>query len=295
MSEAFCRAGERAYPGAMTSIASLSLVRRASILGSLVLVAAACGSSETDLGPRPPCTGEGCVTQSGGAGGTGGGGGGGGQGGEGGTLSNDITGNVGVLNEPGFAQISPYGGAATIFATSSTGMPIDAPYGDMVTSFSLPSVMSGTQWIYVRDETVGASGILSTHSAIRVPSSGPVTLPVVDRLVLTSIAMTLPAQLTVDTTRAHLIIKVSRNGQPLSGVTFTTSLPGAELVYDTGVGLYSNQTTQTGPAGVILAFNVDAPQNAEQRTFTLTDTSGQGFMIQLPIQAGAATVAGFTL
>ncbi|MDI3286335.1 hypothetical protein [Polyangium sp. 15x6] len=276
----------------MTMSSSLSPLLRAFVFGSLVFVAAACGSAETDLDPRPPCTGPGCVNPSGGSTASGGGGG---QGGEGGALSSDVTGNVGVLNEPSFAQIGPYAGAATIFATSSTGMPLEAPYGDMVTSFSLPSVISGTPWIFVRDETIGATGILSTHSAVRVPSSGPVTLPVVDRNVLSSIASTLPAPLVIDTTRAHLIIKVSRNGQPLSGVTLTTPLPGAEIAYDTGVGLYSNQTNLTGTAGVILAFDVDAPQTAEQRTFTLTDAAQQGFMIQLPIQAGAATVAAFTL
>lgn len=263
------------------------------MFGSLVFVAAACSSADTDLGPRPPCTGEGCVNPSGGSAGSGGGGGQGGEGG--GMLSNDVTGNVGVLNDPSFSQIGPYAGAATIFATSSTGMLLEAPYGDMVTSFSLPSVISGTPWIFVRDETIGATGILSTHSAVRVPSSGPVTLPVVDRNVLSSIAATLPAPIVIDTTRAHLIIKVSRNGQPLSGVALTTSLPGAEIVYDTGVGLYSNQTNLTGAAGVILALDVDAPQTAEQRTFTLTDATQQGFMIQLPIQAGAATVAAFSL
>ncbi|MDC0745164.1 hypothetical protein [Polyangium mundeleinium] len=279
----------------MTKSSSLSLVLRGSVFTSLVCVAAACGSAETDLDPRPPCTGPGCVNPSGGVIPSGGGGGAGGQGGEGGTLSNDVTGNVGVLNEPGFAQIGPYAGAATIFATSSTGMPLEAPYGDMVTSFSLPSVISGTPWIFVRDETLGATGILSTHSAVRVPSSGSVTLPVVDRNVLTSIAATLPAPIVIDTARAHLIIKVSRNNQPLSGVALTTSLPGAEVVYDTGVGLYSNSTNLTGPAGVILVLDVDAPQTAEQRTLTLTDANQQGFMIQLPIQAGAATVAGFAL
>ncbi|MDI1444797.1 hypothetical protein [Polyangium sp. 6x1] len=279
----------------MTKPSSLSLALRASMFGSLVFVAAACGSSETDLDPRPPCTGTGCVNPSGGSSATGGGGGSGGQGGEGGTLSNDVTGNVGVLNEPSFSQIGPYAGASTIFATSSTGMPLEAPYGDMVTSFSLPSVISGTPWIFVRDETIGATGILSTHSAVRVPSSGPVTLPVVDRNVLSSIAGTLPAPLVIDTARAHLIIKLSRNGQPLSGVTLTTPLPGAEIVYDTGVGLYSNQTNLTGTAGVILVFDVDAPQTAEQRTLTLTDAAQQGFTIQLPIQAGAATVGAFVL
>ncbi|MDI1433833.1 hypothetical protein [Polyangium sorediatum] len=273
----------------MTNSSSLSLV----VFTSLVCIAAACGSAETDLGPRPPCTGPGCVNPSGGINPSGGGGG---QGGEGGTLSNDVTGNVGVLNDPSFTQIGPYAGAATIFATSNTGTLLEAPYGDMVTSFSLPSVISGTPWIFVRDETLGATGIFSTHSSVRVPSSGPVTLPVVDRNMLASIAGTLPAPIVINTTtRAHLIIKVSRNNQPLSGVTLTTQLPGAEVVYDTGVGIYSNSTNLTGPAGVILVFDVDAPQTAEQRTFTLTDANQQGFMIQLPIQAGAATVAGFTL
>ncbi len=231
----------------------------------------------------------------GGSAGNGGGGGTGGQGGQGGTLTSDVTGNVGVLNEPSFAQIGPYLGAATLFATSNTGMLLEAPYGDAVSTFSLPSVMSGTQWIFVRDETVGGTGILSTHSAVRVPVSGPVTLPVVDRNVLASIAATLPAPIVIDTARAHLLIKVTRNGQPLSGIKLTTPLPGAEIVYDTGVGLYSNQTTLTGPAGVILVFDVDAPQMAELRGFTLTDAGGQGFTVELPIQAGAATVAGFAL
>ncbi|MRG90543.1 hypothetical protein [Polyangium spumosum] len=271
---------------------SLSSLRFSALL-SLVFAAAACSSADTDLDPRPPCTGEGCVNPSGGGTNTGGGGGAGGQGGQGGELSSDVTGNVGVLNEASFTVIGPYAGAATIFATSSSGQLLEAPYSDTITSFTLPSVVSGTPWIFVRDETVGGTGILSTHSAVQVPRLGSVTLPVVDRNVLQSIASTLPAPLVIDSSRAQLIIKITRGGLPLSGVTLTTPLPGAEIVYDTGVGLYSNQITQTGPAGVILALNVVAPDVAEIRTFTLTDAAQIGFVVELPIQAGAATVAGF--
>lgn len=277
----------------MVSLSSL----RFSALLSLVFAAAACSSADTDLDPRPPCTGEGCVNPSGGGTNTGGSGSGGagGQGGQGGELSSDVTGNVGVLNDPSFTLIGPYAGAATIFATSSSGQLLEAPYGDMITSFTLPSVMSGTPWLFVRDETVGGTGILSTHSAVQVPRLGSVTLPVVDRNVLQSIASTLPAPLIIDASRAQLIIKITRGGLPLSGVTLTTPLPGAEITYDTGVGLYSNQTKQTDQAGVILALNVIAPDVAEIRTFTLTDAAQIGFVVELPIQAGAATVAGFAL
>jgi hypothetical protein len=120
-------------------------------------------------------------------------------------------------------------------------------------------------------------------------------LPVIERNVLSTIVAMLPEPTTLDEGKAHLVLFFTRNGQPLSGVTVSTALPGAVMAYDDGIGLYTNQTTLTGPAGVSLVLNLEAPATAEIRTLTLTDVNGQGYMIQLPVQSNAATFAAFEL
>lgn len=264
---------------------------------AFVGVLVGCGSSDTNLGPREPCPegSPGCVTTTGGGSSGNGGAGGAGGAGSGGMASNDVKGDVGVLNEPGFSVVAPYGGAATILTTSTAAMPIEAPYDPATQSFNLASVMSGPTWFYVRDESAGATGIFSTNSVVQVPTSGPVTLPVVDRGVLTTIAGTLPAPIVIDTSKAQLVIKIVRNNQPLSGVALTTPLPGAMLAYDNGVGIYTNQTKQTGPAGVVLALNVDAASTGELRELQLVDAANQGYTVQIRMLAGAASYAGFVL
>jgi hypothetical protein len=67
------------------------------------------------------------------------------------------------------------------------------------------------------------------------------------------------------------------------------------MAYDTGVGLYSNQVQQTGPAGVIVAFNVDGPSSAQLMDLTLTDTNQQSYFVQIRIQGATATFAGYEL
>ncbi len=265
----------------------------------VALVASACDTGNSTTTPRPSCPPDsplpcGVVTTGGGSNSSGGGGSGG-EGSGGSSATNDVQGNVGVLNDVAFSTIAPYIGDATIITTSTFGTIIEAPYGDMAPTFTLPSVMSGSTWFFVQDQTVGATGIFSTHSVVNIPVAGQVTLPVVDRNVVFAIAGSLPAPIIVDDTKGVLVLKIVRNGQPLSGVALTTPLPGAELAYDTGIGLYSNQTKQTGPAGVILALNVDGPNAPELRDLTLIDAFGAAFFIQVRIQAGAATFAGYQL
>lgn len=226
---------------------------------------------------------------------TGGGSSSGGGGAGGSSATNDITGKVGVLNDVAFSQVSSFIGASTISTISSTGAALEAPYGDMTTSFTLLDVMKGPTWFLVQDQTLGATGIFSTFSVVNVPANGPVTLPVVDRGVIASIAAMLPTPVVIDGTRGVVVIKVTKNLQPLAGVSLTTALPGATLTYDTGIGLYSNQVLQTGPAGVILALNVDGPGNAQLMDLTLTDVMKQSYFVQIKVQEGAATFAGFEL
>ena len=269
-----------------------------SVLASWIAGRAGCETGDSNTNPRPLCppdAGTDCVGPTGGGSNSSGGGstGSSGQGGSSGT--NDVTGNVGVLSEVSFSQVSPYIGASTIITTSNAGMSIDTPYGEMKTSFTLLDVRTGPTWFYVQDQTVGATGIFSTHSVVNVPVSGSVTLPVVDRSVMQSIAGMLPSPIVIDGTRGVMVLKIVRNGQPLSGVSLTTPLPGSTTVYDAGVGLYSNQVQQTGPAGVILAFNVDGPSSAQLIDLTLTDVNQQSFFVQVRYQAGSATFAGFEL
>jgi hypothetical protein len=285
-----------------SSLASFSRHRftTVSILALCVATTAGCDTSGSNTDPRPHCppdAGTICGGPTGGgsntSGGSSSGSGSGGQGGS--AATNDVTGNVGVLSDLGFSQVSPYIGAATIVTTAKSGAPLEAPYGEMTTSFSFLSVKTGPTWFFVKDDTAGATGIFSTHSVVSVPVNGPVTLPVVDSNVLTSIAGSLPTPVVIDGSRGVLVIKVVRNGQPLAGVSLTTPPAGAELVYDTGVGLYSNQVLQTGPAGVIMALNVDGPSTAQLMDLTLTDINQQSYFVQIRIQAAAATFAGYEL
>lgn len=278
--------------------------RRTGVFLSAAFVSAfalwGCGSPESNLPPRDPCPegSPGCITTTGGGSGSGSGGnssssGAGGAGG--GTTSNDVSGTVITLAEPTFSVSTPYLNDATILTISAAAQPISAPYGAAMPKFSLSSVMNGLTWFFVRDETVGAAGILSTHSVLSVPVAGAVTLPVVDRNMLSTIIATLPAPALLDTAKSHLVMKIARNGQPLSGVKLSTSLPGAIIAYDDGPGIYTNQAQQTGAAGVVIAFNVDAAQTPELRQLQVTDAVGQAFIIEIQMSAGSASFAGYTL
>lgn len=270
----------------------------ATLAATWLIAAGGCDTSEANTDPRPVCppgSPAECVGPTGGGSNPSGGSssGNGGQGGS--SATNDVTGKVGVLIDVAFSQVSAYAGASTVFTTSESGGPLQAPYGESTTSFSFLDVKAGPTWFFVQDETVGATGVYSTHSIVNIPVSGPVILPVVDRGVISSIAATLPTPIVLDGSKGLLILKVVRKGQPLAGVTLTTSLPGAEIVYDNGIGLYSNQSKLTGPAGVILALNVDGPSAGQLMDLTLTDVNQQSFFVPVRIQAGAATFAGYEL
>lgn len=269
----------------------------ACLITALFSASAGCETSDSNINPRPSCPPNtpNCVGPSGGGTITSGGGSSG-SGGEGGSsATNDVTGNVGVLIDTAFSQISPYIGAATIHSTSNSNTALEDPYGDMKTTFTLLDVKTGPTWFFVEDKTAGATGVFSTHSVVGVPTQGSISLPVVDRAVVSSIAGNLPSPIFIDGTRGFVAIKIVRNGQPLAGVALTSPLPGATIAYDTGVGLYSNQVQQTGPAGVILAFNVDGPSASQLMDLTLTDVSQQSYFVQVRIQAATATFVGFEL
>lgn len=267
-------------------------------VGTWITAVGGCDPGDTNTDPRPVCppgSPADCVGPAGGGTNPSGGGSssGGGQGGS--SATSDVSGKVGVLIDSAFSQVSAYSGASTVFTTSSKGAPLQAPYGESTTSFSFVDVKAGSTWFFVQDDTVGATGVFSTHSVVNVPVSGSVILPVVDRNVVSTVAAMLPTPVVVDGSKGVLILKVQRNKQPLAGVALTTSLPGAEVAYDNGIGLYSNQSTFTGPAGVILALNVDGPAAAQLMDLTLTDVNQQSYFVQVRVQAGAATFAGFEL
>jgi hypothetical protein len=267
----------------------------ASVLALSVAATTSCDTGES-TNPRPHCPPDAGTICGGPTGPGGAGSGSSGSGGQGGSAAtNDITGKVAVIIDAAFTQVSPYIGAATITTTATSGAPLDAPYGEMTTSFTFPSVKTGATWFFVKDDTVGATGIFSTHSVVNVPANGPITLPVIDRNVIATIAASLPVPVVIDGTRGVFVIKVMRNGQPLSGVSLTSPPAGATMAYDVGAGAYSNQTLQTGPAGVILAINVDGPAAAQLMDLTLTDVAQQTYFVQIKTQAASATFAGFEL
>ena len=268
----------------------------------VALAAAALGCEARDRfpppPPPPPCeAGVGCGSASGThVDGTGSGGGGGsGSGGGGGATGQiiDVTGTVGLAVTAELDQIQSYDGLATIEGPGPKGTTVKASFGGAAgKTFTLVGVVSGSDWLFVHDDTSGATGVLSTFSPHTLPSPTPITVPVVDQTLLQGIAQNQPGAPFLDETRAQIILVLKQGGvMPASGVSVKSGAGGAILVYDQGPGIYTGQTTETGSAGVIVLLNAPAAQE-------LTIELGLGtkfYDVVIPTAAGAATVGRFDL
>lgn len=255
-----------------------------------------------NYGPPP----SGCILDTGtcGAGSPGGGGmkdagtgsDGGGTGGAQG--ASELTGSVARMETPDFTTVSPtpLTGAANIVIQPASGPQIMVPYGGMnPTTFDAMSVPAGLSWIYVQDQSGGASGIWSTVSAVNVPQLAPIVLPVVDQQLFTSVAAGLPSvQLKgVSTQAAHIVLLLQHQGAPYKGVQLTSGSAGATVVYDIGPGTYSDQATATSTGGTILLFNAGV---TGLTTISLTDPAlMKTYQVALFTATGAVTIAGFDL
>jgi hypothetical protein len=265
----------------------------------LSLAVVACQSSSETLGPSTTCkTGDRCGSVIGGTipgNSDGGAGGGGGQSG----VPGSVSGAVAVLTTASFDQSTAYSGKATISGPSAGGGVATVPYENPATGFVLDNLVGGSQFLFVHDETNGGTGIYSTFSLQKVPSA-KAALPVIDRTVLDGIASSLPTAAFIQPGLSHIILEFARDDLPLAGVQLTQALGGASLVaYDQGLGIYSNQASQTGTAGVLVILNVTPPAATGGVNGTLTirvaDAQGTPFALEVPAAADAATLAGFTL
>lgn len=265
---------------------------------ALSLALAACQSSSSDEGHGPPSsckTGDRCGSVLGGttpAGSDGGAGGAGGQSGAPGSVS----GVVAVLTSAAFDQSAAFSGKVTISGPSAGGGVASVPYESAATGFVLDGLVGGAQFLLVHDETNGGTGIFSTFSLQEVPSAKAL-LPVIDRTVLDAIGSSLPAATSLQPGLAHLILEFARDDLPLAGVQLTQAVGGAALVaYDQGLGVYSNQASATGTAGVLLILNATPPGGASGTvTIHVADPDGNPFALEVPAAADSATLAGFTL
>jgi hypothetical protein len=219
-------------------------------------------------------------------------------GGDGGLQGVDVTGTVQRLAERSFTISQDFLGAATVIASGVDGTDVLAAYnGQLSPTFMMTDVAAGDRWFFVRDDSAGASGIYSTYSFRRLPDPATISLAVIDTQVLADIGTTLPVAVAVDSGKAQVILKFSRNGLPLSGVTLGTDLSTlADIAYDEGSGgVYSNQTTATGSGGTILLLNMNSVPNGEFLNVTFLDATQQAFPTIFPIAANAATIVSFEL
>jgi hypothetical protein len=263
----------------------------------MVLSIAACEKQLEKYPPPPPCEGPGCV--SGGGKGSGAGGASGGTGGAGGAPVGpaDLNGTVHRISSPTFDDQAMIGftGSATILAPGPSGN-VTAQYGGSVgTTFDLPGVNSGVDWVLVQDASGGGSGILSTYSPVSLPSTSPIALPVLDAGLLTNIASNLPTVSAkgVSSLAAQVILIVTHQGAPYKGLAVTGGTGGAEIAYDIGPGAYSDQTMSTSTGGTIILFNAGI---AGSQLITLTDTSTMmSYGITIQAATGAATIAAIEI
>lgn len=268
-------------------------------IGATLVVAAVagigCKKAEAGFGAPPPCpAGQKCQTGVVGGGSGGGGGSGAGGNGAGGGVSGSLTGDVGIMTTETFDQVTAFNGKITVIGNKSGGGQVKADYMGSATGFDLEGLANGEQWIFAEDATMGGAGILATYSSQKVPGVA-VTLPVIDTQMMTKIISTLPIASTLNPSAAQIILILERNGKPFTGVSVQGSGPGGVIAYDTGLGKYSNQTTATGSAGVVLILNTPAGVQGKV-TVTLVDPMSNTYPLgQIPVGAGAATLAAYTL
>ena len=250
---------------------------------------------------RRPTAGPGCgvgqvcgVQPTGGHGTSGAGGSDGGTG-AGGAAGFDLSGTVRVLTEPTFSESALYTGLATVSAPKAGGGVVSTKVGGTAgPAFTLEDAQTGSVWVLAHIDEPGPE-ILSGYSVQHVPAS-EVQLPVVDRAVLTNIALTLPGQPALEDGKAHVSIVLEQMNLPFEGVEVVGGEAGALVLYDTDVaGGYTDQASGTGQAGRILLLNAAPPAN-ETITVSIQDAAGTPLpSLQIAVAADTVTVVGFDL
>jgi hypothetical protein len=264
---------------------------------SLLVLAAGCNKDETRYPPPPPCSGPMCSPAAAAGAGSGGASSSSGTAGGGGGTSASVSGSVYALDEQTFTNSSLFTGQATIVGFDAMGGEVTAPYGATSgTIFTLTGLRPGVVPMFVRDETMGGSGILSTWSLQEVPSASPLQLPAIDHAVLDQIATSLPVPTIIAEGTAQIILKFRRAGAPLQGVTLDPNTPigGATVAYDAGTGYVD--TGGTGSRGTIVILNLQATVGGGIEHFTVFDDTMTPFTLgDVHDGADAASIAGFDL
>jgi hypothetical protein len=203
----------------------------------------------------------------------------------------DVTGEVAVALTAELDQLSPFGGVARVQGPGPKGAIIEALYGPGTSgAFTLNGVLAGDQWLFVQDDTAGGAGVFSTFSLQPLSSPAKLVVPALDRAVIETIAQDDPSSPLIDPARAQILLALTQDSAPASGVSITSGAATALVIYDEGAGIYSSQAEATGSAGVILLINAAAPSGGGAFTIQGADAAGNLFQVTVPTAPGAATI-----
>ena len=167
-----------------------------------------------------------------------------GSGGQGGGETATVTGTVVTVDNLAFDTVSPYTKTGFITADGLGSKELEQPY-DGVT-FTIDEVAVGAPWFLVTPTL--ADTVFPTYSQQNVPSD-KLTLPLLDRAIVESIG--LGAGVPLSALQAQIVIRVTRDGQALKGISAESAGAGL-IVYDLGATSYSIQDNATGDRGMIM-------------------------------------------
>lgn len=174
----------------------------------------------------------------------------------------------------------------TTLATGATSLVTKG----LASEFSLPNVArSRAAWLAVTPEnrTDLFPGIVAFDSSSAV-SPPNVLVNLVRRTDLESLAMGLTSMVTLDTTKAQVVVRFTKatTGVPISGVKVAMA-GAAKVAFDLGAS-YTDDATATSKRGMSVLLNVDATSTPSLRAISLGGTlTGE---VIVPLWAGAASV-----
>ena len=207
-----------------------------------------------------------------------------GSGGQGGGDTATVTGTVVTVENLAFDTASPYAMTAVVTADGLGSKQLQQPYDGV--KFTIDEVAVGAPWFLVTPTL--SDTVFPTYSQQSVPAS-KLTLPVLDRAIVASIG--LDAGLALSTLQAQIILRVTRNGVPLKGISAVSA--GAGLVlYDLGPSTYSALGKSTSDRGIIVLLNQST--NAVQLIDT-TPTPNVSYNPEVRATPGTASLIAIDL
>lgn len=279
------------------------------VLSAAVLTAAvsvACSQAAHDAQGSPPCKTNCGHDSTGGIGSSKDGGAAtdagvtGDSGADGGGVAVDVSATVVVYGEPTFTAADVYGSAATLEADKAGGGTVSVPYGAADgTTVTLTGVASGLEWVLVRDDSGGQTGILSTYSLHTFPANGTALLPVLSRPVLSAIFSGLPLPGVLDAAAAQIVLRFGRKGVPLAGIKLAAPVHGTTVVFDNGPGVYTTDAQATSTGGMLLLLNTAVTGAGGVLSLSVVDSLADAgpatYNLVVPTVAGTAAFAEIDL